>query len=258
MRVAFHSYKGGVGRTKVMVGLGALLAMQGYRVGMLDFDLDASGLATIFDAEPEQLGPFELLNILHPNGNLSNINNAMDNVTDFVTKRFKVKPKKNGKLIYLPTVSDPRLSDAINLGKLAGRVQDLLEYIEDECGIDWLFLDIKPGYSPSARVVLPMADRVVMVARLDSQNIEGVKRFLPKLMDDGLNLQPILLANMVPENKKTEGRIQKLVSACGHAVDIRLPYDPELVFDDDIAWAENPNSPMYKGLEKLAELLVKA
>ncbi len=45
MLIGFHSYKGGVGRTKIMVGVGASLALSGRRVGMLDFDLDASGLA---------------------------------------------------------------------------------------------------------------------------------------------------------------------------------------------------------------------
>lgn len=51
MKIAFHSYKGGVGRTKLMVGVAALMAKQGRRVGMLDFDLDSSGLVNIFSPE---------------------------------------------------------------------------------------------------------------------------------------------------------------------------------------------------------------
>ena len=66
MKIAFHSYKGGVGRTKVMVGVGAQMAMRKRRVGMLDFDLDASSLAAMFgyDKNDEKL---DLLRILVPN-----------------------------------------------------------------------------------------------------------------------------------------------------------------------------------------------
>jgi cellulose biosynthesis protein BcsQ len=44
----FYSYKGGVGRSMALVNAGVLLAMEGHRVLMVDWDLEAPGLETFF------------------------------------------------------------------------------------------------------------------------------------------------------------------------------------------------------------------
>ncbi len=41
MKIAFHSYKGGVGRTKVMIGVGAILALRGGNRDAVTSFLDA-------------------------------------------------------------------------------------------------------------------------------------------------------------------------------------------------------------------------
>ena len=51
--IAFHSYKGGTGKTTVITNLAARLAMMGKRVCLLDFDLYAPSLITYFQKNPE-------------------------------------------------------------------------------------------------------------------------------------------------------------------------------------------------------------
>ncbi|MCL6632085.1 MAG: AAA family ATPase [Alicyclobacillus herbarius] len=46
--VAFYSYKGGLGRTTGMVATALTLARYGHRVAMVDLDLEAPGLASLF------------------------------------------------------------------------------------------------------------------------------------------------------------------------------------------------------------------
>lgn len=46
--VTFYSYKGGVGRTMALVNTAHVLALQGYRVLMVDFDLEAPGMTHFF------------------------------------------------------------------------------------------------------------------------------------------------------------------------------------------------------------------
>lgn len=55
--VTFYSFKGGVGRSMALVNTGVLLARWGYRVLLVDWDLEAPGLEAFF---PEQAPP-ELL-----------------------------------------------------------------------------------------------------------------------------------------------------------------------------------------------------
>src|SRR5689334_22031775 len=44
----FYSYKGGVGRSMALVNVGVLLALEGRRVLLVDWDLEAPGLETFF------------------------------------------------------------------------------------------------------------------------------------------------------------------------------------------------------------------
>jgi cellulose biosynthesis protein BcsQ len=48
MIYTFYSYKGGVGRTMALVNIGVLMALEGHRVLLIDWDLEAPGLETFF------------------------------------------------------------------------------------------------------------------------------------------------------------------------------------------------------------------
>src|SRR5919109_3392641 len=47
--IAFHSYKGGTGKTTIGANFAALLAKKGYRVFLLDLDVYAPSLQTYFN-----------------------------------------------------------------------------------------------------------------------------------------------------------------------------------------------------------------
>ena len=51
--ISFFSFKGGVGRTSTLVATALTLARNGHRVAMVDLDLEAPGLATIFGIDSD-------------------------------------------------------------------------------------------------------------------------------------------------------------------------------------------------------------
>ena len=53
--IAFHSYKGGTGKTTLAANLAALLAKNGHRVFLLDLDVYAPSLQSYFKADPKKL-----------------------------------------------------------------------------------------------------------------------------------------------------------------------------------------------------------
>jgi MinD-like ATPase involved in chromosome partitioning or flagellar assembly len=255
MKIAFHSYKGGVGRTKVMLGAAALLAMRGYRVGMLDFDLDASGLATSLNADRNQVGKRELLYILH-RADPSKVLEAMIDVTDFVASRFGHKPQDPGCLKYIPTISDPALADEIKFNASTRySVHAILEEILQECGVDHLLIDLKPGYSPSSSLIMPFVNHAVVVTRLDRQNIEGLRTIVPQMHRK--HLDPIVVVNYLFDDPLVEDRIHLLEQAVDHRVDVRIQFDPRLLFDDDIVSVAKDGSAMNIALNALVGLLEK-
>lgn len=52
--IAFHSYKGGTGKTTIACNLAALLAAKGYRVSLLDLDVYAPSIHSYFDHTPRR------------------------------------------------------------------------------------------------------------------------------------------------------------------------------------------------------------
>ena len=51
--IAFHSYKGGTGKTTLISNLASLFALEGMNVGLLDFDLYAPSLTMYFEKKPD-------------------------------------------------------------------------------------------------------------------------------------------------------------------------------------------------------------
>jgi MinD-like ATPase involved in chromosome partitioning or flagellar assembly len=261
MRVGFHSYKGGVGRTKIMVGTAALMAASGYRIGLIDFDLDASGLVSILGDQDMKFGQKELLYILQKLQK-SDLSRALDSLidrSDLVAERLGTHPEENGGVLkYIPTVSDPELSDRIKFGpRIRSLVDELFDYLLEHGGIDVLFIDMKPGYSQSASLVLPLCQRAVVVTRLDDQNISGLSRSLKKMMKGQINLDPILVANMLPSEQEAEiaKRISRLEEVTGHSVDVRINYEPDAVFDNDFSSLADKDSSLGLGLKAVVKML---
>ena len=52
--IAFHSYKGGTGKTTLAANFAALLAKKGYRVFLLDLDVYAPSLQSYFETNPKK------------------------------------------------------------------------------------------------------------------------------------------------------------------------------------------------------------
>jgi len=52
--IAFHSYKGGTGKTTLAANFAALLAKKGYRVFLLDLDVYAPSLQSYFQTDPKK------------------------------------------------------------------------------------------------------------------------------------------------------------------------------------------------------------
>ena len=61
--ITFYSYKGGVGRSMALINIACLLAKQGKKVLMIDWDLEAPGLHTYFngDVKKTDLGLVDLI-----------------------------------------------------------------------------------------------------------------------------------------------------------------------------------------------------
>ena len=185
--VAFHSYKGGTGKTTIGANFAALLAKKGYRVFLLDLDVYAPSLQTYFnEKKPKKwindflFGNAEVDDILiDMTPTLDNYGNS--NFSSSSSSSSKDKP--NGKL--MACFSNSKREEIYKLesgGKQENSKMQLLrkfillrEQLLSSHDADYIIIDTSPGIRYWSINALAVADILFLTLKMDELDIEGTK-----------------------------------------------------------------------------------
>ena len=190
--IAFHSYKGGTGKTTLISNLGALFAAAGKKVCLLDFDLYAPSLSTYFRETPK----FYLNDLLKGDADLSEV------IVD-----VSAKVGVSGKLFI--GFSSPQKEDINEIEikhelkwQLAAvrRLLAAKNQLFEEDKIDYLLLDTSPGIRYWSINSLAVADNLFLVMKISDMDIEGTKRMIKDIYDSLVRFgsKYFLILNKVP------------------------------------------------------------
>jgi septum site-determining protein MinD len=210
--LAFHSYKGGTGKTSLVVNLGAIYAKQGANVCVLDFDFRAPSLNVLFKAKPE----FWL------NDYLEDKCGIIDTLFD-QSERLKLPGKlwvgfANPSLDALKDImSKDRKWEVKALSKTLSGKKEILQ----EKQVDYLIYDTSPGAQYSSINALAGADLVSLVMKADEFDLEGTRE-LAKGVYEALGRKSGIILNKIPlEQVASAGGKEKFGKAI--EADIGLP-----------------------------------
>jgi len=185
---AFHSYKGGTGKTSLVVNLGAIYAKQGANVCILDFDFRAPSLNVLFKAKPQ----FWLNDYLEEKCGI--IETLVDH-----SEKLKLPGKlwvgfANPSLEALKDImSKDRRWEVKALSKTLSGKKEILE----EKQVDYLIYDTSPGAQYSSINALAGADVVSLVMKADEFDMEGTKE-LAKGVYEALGRKSGIVLNKIP------------------------------------------------------------
>ena len=154
--VSFYSFKGGVGRTTALASVALQLARSGQRVVLLDFDLEAPGLGSVFPP-PSQIAPplglldylveFPVLGVKFP---LDDIFYAYDDqkalsAGEPIQVGWSGMPDED----YLAKLSRLNLHRLLAPLAVGGGTDDpirhLLRFVKTEKRPDWILIDSRAG-----------------------------------------------------------------------------------------------------------------
>lgn len=185
--IAFHSYKGGTGKTTIGANFAALLAKKGYRVFLLDLDVYAPSLQTYFNEEKPKkwindflFGNAEVDDILVDlTPTLDNYGNS--NFSSSSSSSSKDKP--NGRL--MAGFSNSKREEIYKLesgGKQEHSKMQLLrkfillrEQLLSSHDADYIIIDTSPGIRYWSINALAVADILFLTLKMDELDIEGTK-----------------------------------------------------------------------------------
>jgi cellulose biosynthesis protein BcsQ len=175
--IAFHSYKGGTGKTTIAANFGALLAKKGYNVYLLDLDVYAPSLGSYFDIyEPKKwINDFLL-------GNAS-----VDDVCMDITKRISDDMKGTLNVGFANSSKEEIYKLEGNVSKQSSQMQLLRNFIllREELFVkknaDFVIIDTSPGIRYWSINTLAVSDIVILTLKMGDLDIEGTKKMAQEI-----------------------------------------------------------------------------
>jgi len=245
-KVAVHSFKGGTGKSTLSANIATLLALSGRKVGVVDLDLAGPGLHVIFQLESGDVR-YTLNDVILKRCNVD------DPIIDLTPKLGL----KNGRLLFIP--ASYKAEDIVKVladGFEIGAFRRILEAAMHSYDLDYLIIDTHPGIEKSTLLSIGICDLLLLITRLDSQDIFGtsVIREIAKT----LRKPEILIANMVPPGIDSERLQERLATIFPAAPSAVIPFynDVLKLLSSEVFVIRNPDheftsklSPVLKQLE---------
>jgi chromosome partitioning protein len=174
--IAFHSYKGGTGKTTIASNFAVLLAKKGYRVFLLDLDVYAPSLQAYFEREPPKWINDFLWNNAKVEEVLVDLTSATlsnNNITHNIGKLYVgfCNPKKEE--IYRLDGAGKQDSSKIQLLR---RFVLLREQIISNYDADYIIIDTSPGIRYWSINALAVADTLFLTLKMDNLDIDGTRK----------------------------------------------------------------------------------
>ncbi len=205
--LAFHSYKGGTGKTTLIANLAALYAKKGMNVCLLDFDLYAPSLGMYFRKKPNIY-----LNALL-RGDLDRPGDKLDASSLIVDLSSELDLK--GKLLL--GFSSPNKEDIGEIEfqhdqkwqlKAIKRFQSFKNQLFNEHNIDCLLLDTSPGIRYWSINALAMSNMLFLIMKTSDMDIQGTKKMTSDIYDVLIRYgksKYFLVLNKVPDGSNQKG-----------------------------------------------------
>ncbi len=175
--IAFHSYKGGTGKTTIAANAAASFVKMGKKVAILDLDVYAPSLHDYFKINPKKW----INDFLENNANLD------ETIIDITQKVFDKNGIRNLKGRLYTGFSNPS-SDTIfkfetGIGtdfwkKQFRKLVFLREQIITKLDVDYIIIDTSPGIRHWSINALSIADKLILTMKMDDLDIEGTKKLL--------------------------------------------------------------------------------
>ena len=253
--IAFHSYKGGTGKTLLSINLASTYAKHGKSICLFDLDFRAPSLHAAFANDGVECWLNEYLNgtcdirkvlidLSRQHGNGGKFYTGLANPTTEAIRDMSAKDRK---------------WEMRALGRLLSLKNSLL----NDMHLDYLIFDTSPGLQYSSINAIVSADIVLVVTSLDSSDIKGTQRMTHELYDLFEKKTGILLnkvpAEMLTSNARKKSLYEKLNNIHTLPILETIPCFCDILRagGTQIFVEEMPDHPFTSTLEKIAAKIEK-
>jgi len=248
--VSIHSLRGGTGKSNTTANLAAIVARYGYRVGMVDTDIQSPGIHVLFGFTEERMH-YSLNDYLW--GRCLIEEAAYD-----VSSVLKETNNKKGSLYLIPSSIKARdITKVLREGFDFGLLNDGFQELIDKLNLDYLFIDTHPGLNEETLLSITISDILVLILRPDRQDFQGTavtvevarKLEVPKMLLVVNKALPIL------DFESLQQQVEKTYNAKVAGI---LPHSEDMMelASTDLFCLRFPNHPFSKVMDNVAKQII--
>lgn len=248
--VSIHSFRGGTGKSNSTANLAGIVARYGYRVGIVDTDIQSPGIHVLFGFD-EQKMKYSLNDYLWGR---CNIEESAYDVSSTLGQ-----PAAKGRIYLIPSSIKARditkvLREGFDFNLLNEGFQKLLSALK----LDYLFIDTHPGLNEETLLSIAISDILVLILRPDRQDFQGTavtvevarKLEVPKML---------LLINKALTALDFDALKQQVEKTYNAPVAGILPLTEELIqlASSDLFCLRHPEHPFSQIMDKVARMIMQ-
>jgi len=245
--ISFHSFRGGTGKSNITANVATAVAQAGYRVGVVDTDIQSPGIHTIFRLDEGQI--HRTLND-YLWGRCAAEETAYD-----VSRRLGLQ---TGRLFLVPSSMDMwDISRVLHEGYDARQLRDGFKTLIRTLDLDYLLIDTHPGLNEETLLSIAISHILVVILRPDAQDYQGTSVTLEVARKLSVPRIYLVLNKVLPDldaralQRVVEERYRTPIGAI-------LPLCEELVRlgSEGVFLLQQPNHPFSQRIRELAETIL--
>lgn len=245
--ISIHSFRGGTGKSNTTSNLGAQLAAAGYRVAVIDTDIQSPGIHVLFGYSDD------LDNTLNDYlwGRIP-ITKAAHDVTHVVAESQSVAD--GGALYLVPSsMKSGDIARVLREGYDVGTLNDGFRELARDLKLDYLLIDTHPGLNEETLLSITISDILIIILRPDLQDFQGTA----VTVDVARKLEVptlLLVLNKIPHAIDTEDLRKQMTDAYRAETAAMLPLSEEVVVNAShgLFSITNPDHPWSEQIRAIA------
>lgn len=165
--ISVHSFRGGTGKSNTTANLGCTLATLGYRVAIVDTDIQSPGIHVLFGLESEDT-EHALNDYLWGRCEITDV--ARD-VSHLITGHGQ---EAKGAIYLIPSsLKTSEITRVLREGYDVGLLNDGFQQLLQGLNLDFLLIDTHPGLNEETLLSITVSDTLVLILRPDRQDFQG-------------------------------------------------------------------------------------
>ena len=190
--IAFHSYKGGTGKTTLVSNLAAKYAQKGMKVCLLDFDLYAPSLITYFRKTPDLF----LNDLLSGEAQISDILIDFSSELDLDGELYLGFSSSKKEAIHEIEIHHDMKWQLTALRRFLAAKRELFSNYK----MDYIILDTSPGIRYWSINAIAASDLLFLMMKSNDMDIEGTKKMIRDTYDSltKFGSKKYILLNKIP------------------------------------------------------------